>query len=98
MQYLIGYDITDSKRLQKIYKRITAYATPIQYSVFLLEGGTRELKECLNDILEIFNKKQDDLRVYPLQKGAKQWHLGKPILPEGIIWTALPINTIEIAK
>lgn len=92
MQYLIGYDITDPKRLQKIHRRMLDYATPIQYSIFLLEGGAKELKACLNDILEILNKKQDDLRVYPLQKGAKQWHLGKAILPEGIIWTALPIN------
>lgn len=92
MQYLIGYDITDPKRLQKIHRRMLDYATPIQYSIFLLEGEIKELKACLSDILEIFNKKQDDLRVYPLQKGVRQWHLGKAILPEGIIWTALPVS------
>lgn len=93
MQYLIGYDITDPKRLNKIHKRMCNHATPIQYSIFLLEGGKKELQDCLDDILEVFNKKEDDLRVYPLPKGAKQWHLGKPILPEGIIWTVLPLNT-----
>ena len=27
-QYLIGYDIADPKRLQRIYRRMTNYATP----------------------------------------------------------------------
>ena len=38
MQYLIGYDIADPKRLQRIYRRMTKYAPPIQYSIFLFEG------------------------------------------------------------
>ena len=33
MQYLIGYDIADPKRLQRIHRRMTSYATPIQYSI-----------------------------------------------------------------
>ncbi|WP_044469488.1 CRISPR-associated endonuclease Cas2 [Mannheimia massilioguelmaensis] len=93
MQYLIGYDIANPKRLQKIHKRMVKFSTPIQYSIFLYEGNVEKLKACLNDVLTIFNKKEDDLRVYPLPTGAKQWQLGKAILPEGIIWTALPFNT-----
>lgn len=96
MQYLIGYDISDEKRLQKIHRRMTKYATPIQYSVFLFEGMKPELKKCLDDVLDIFNTKEDDLRVYPLQNNTPQWHLGKPIFPEGIIWTALPQNLREL--
>lgn len=91
MQYLIGYDITNPKRLIKVHKRMTKYATPLQYSIFLLEGTNKLLQECLNDVLTLLDKKQDDLRVYPLSSGAKQWQVGKAILPEGIIWTALPM-------
>jgi len=40
----------------------------------------------------IFNKKEDDLRVYPLPTNTTQWRLGKSSLPEGIIWTALPTS------
>ncbi|QLB13192.1 CRISPR-associated Cas2 family protein [Bisgaardia hudsonensis] len=89
MQYLIGYDISDEKRLQKIHRRMQKYATPIQYSVFLFEGDQHKLQECLKTILTILNKKEDDLRIYPLSKNSNQWKIGKPILPEGIIWTAL---------
>lgn len=90
MQYLIGYDISDRKRLQRIYKKMVEYATPIQYSIFLFEGDQNELNVCINKILEIFNQKEDDLRIYPLPQYGKQWLFGKSILPEGIIWTALP--------
>ena len=93
MKYLIGYDISDEKRLQKIHKKMTAFATPIQYSVFLFEGNISHLQSELDEVLEIFNKKEDDLRVYPLPAKGNQWQLGKMILPEGIVWTALPINS-----
>lgn len=92
MKYLIGYDIADEKRLQKIHKRMVKYATPIQYSIFLFDGAFKDLQPCIDDVLEIFNKKEDDLRIYPLPTNGKQWQLGKLILPEGIIWTALPQN------
>ena len=93
MQYLIGYDISDEKRLQKIHKTMTKYATPIQYSIFLFEGKRNELQHCIDDVLHIFHKKEDDLRIYPLPTNGKQWLLGKAVFPEVIIWTALPLNT-----
>ena len=49
MQYLIGYDIADPKRLQRIHRRMTKYATPIQYSIFLFEGSEKLLTECLTE-------------------------------------------------
>lgn len=90
MRYLIGYDITENKRLQKVYKRLCKYATPLQYSLFLFEGKYAELQACLKMVLSFCDKNEDDLRVYPLQADIKQWHLGREILPEGIIWAALP--------
>ncbi len=92
MQYLIGYDISDEKRLQKIHKIMTRYATPIQYSIFLYEGARKDLQNCIEDVMNVFHKKEDDLRIYPLPTNGKQWQLGKAVLPEGIIWTALPLN------
>lgn len=95
MQYLIGYDISQPKRLQKLYKRIINYATPVQYSIFLFEGTNADLQICINEILSIIDKKEDDVRIYPLAKGGKQWSLGKKILPEGILWSALPQSFIK---
>ena len=92
MQYLIGYDIADPTRLHRIHRRMTNYATPIQYSIFLLEGSEKLLTQCLTEVMQIFHKKEDDLRVYPLPNNCSQWRLGKASLPQGIIWTALPIS------
>ena len=58
-QYLIGYDIADPKRLQRIHRRMTNYATPIQYSVFILNGSEKLLKQCLAEVMLIFHKKED---------------------------------------
>ena len=90
MQYLIGYDIADDKRLQRIHRRMINFATPIQYSVFLFDGSEKLLKKCLEEVMEIFHKKEDDLRIYPLPSNCTQWQLGKSCLPDGIIWTAMP--------
>lgn len=89
MQYLIGYDITEPKRLVRIYRKMTKFATPIQYSLFLFEGSRQQLQGYLKDVLKIFNAKEDDLRVYPLPAGIHKWQAGKEILPEGIVWSAL---------
>ncbi len=89
-RYLVGYDISDEKRLSKIHKVMVKYVTPIQYSVFLFEGKLSILEECIKEVFSIMNKKEDDLRVYPIPNRGKQWIIGKASLPEGIIWTALP--------
>lgn len=86
MAYLIGYDISNKKRLQKIHKKMVKYAMPIQYSVFLFEGMKKDLDFCLSEILPLINKKEDDLRIYPLPDNVKQWRFGKTIMPEDIIW------------
>lgn len=89
MRYLIGYDISDEKRLQKIYRRMLKFATPLQYSVFLFEGSKQHLDEGMKNVLKVFNAKEDDLRIYPLSANTKQWQLGKSSLPEGIVWGAI---------
>ena len=90
--HLIGYDISNEKRLIKVHKTLLKYATPIQYSVFLFEGTEKLLQECIENVLSIMHKKEDDLRVYQLPPNGAQWRLGKPFLPEGILLTGLPMG------
>lgn len=93
MKYIIGYDITEPKRLGKIYKKIIKFATPIQYSLFLYEGTEKELTNAMQSILNLLDKKTDDLRIYPIFSSVKQWGLGKTILPEGLLFS--PLLTIQ---
>ncbi|BFU59577.1 MULTISPECIES: CRISPR-associated endonuclease Cas2 [Rodentibacter] len=90
--YLIGYDIANPKRLAKVYKVMLHYATPIQYSVFLFEGSEKMLESCVEEILNLINKKEDDFRLYQLPPNGKQWRLGKSFLPEGIFLTGMPMG------
>ena len=71
--YLICYDISDKKRVAKIAKKIEKKAFRIQKSIYLFDNATKdELSELLDEVLKIFNKKQDDLRVYIIKdKGVK---------------------------
>ncbi len=93
-QYLIGYDISDPKRLCRIHRVMKTHATPIQYSIFLLEGSEKDFQKCLDEIVPLINPKEDDLRCYPLPRGGHQFRIGRPVLPEGIVWTGLPATAI----
>ncbi len=90
MRYLLGYDISDPKRLQKVYRRMCNYAVPIQYSIFLFDGSKKQLQICIDDVLCLINKKEDDFRAYQLPQKNIEWLLGKAFMPEGIYWTGLP--------
>jgi len=66
--FLICYDIADEKRVAKIGKTIEKKAIRIQKSVFLFDKATKEeLSQLIETIMKIFNKKQDDLRIYTIK-------------------------------
>ena len=90
--YVIGYDIADPARLQRVHRELIGHATPLEYSIFLFEGSQRQLAYCLSELEKLIEPKEDDLRCYPLpERGLKQ-RIGKTVLPEGIIWTGLPVR------
>ncbi|ERF77491.1 CRISPR-associated endonuclease Cas2 [Gallibacterium anatis] len=89
-QFVIGYDITDPKRLQKVYKQMQHFAIPLQYSIFLFEGTKEQLQKAIAPVIETINNKKDDLRIYELPSYGLKERIGKTVLPEGIVLTALP--------
>lgn len=90
--WLIGYDITDPKRLQRIYRIMLRHATPLEYSIFMLTGTERDKQRCLDELIRIINVDTDDLRCYPLPKRGLQVRIGKATLPAGIHWSVLPCS------
>jgi CRISPR-associated protein Cas2 len=88
--WVIGYDIADPRRLAKVYRRMCAHATPLEYSVFLLVGTEREKEHCLAEVGRIIDGKQDDVRCYPLPRRGFQARIGRASLPAGVTWTGLP--------
>lgn len=88
--FVICYDISDPKRLGRIFRYLKRRAVPLQYSVFHFTGDDRQLERCLATASRLIDERQDDLRAYPLPERGFKARLGKPALPEGIQWSGLP--------
>ena len=58
-KWLIIYDITQPKRLQKIAKLMTGYATRVQKSVFELEASEKVVSELRRRALQIMDEEKD---------------------------------------
>jgi CRISPR-associated protein Cas2 len=88
--FVICYDISNPKRLSRIFRYLKKCAMPMQYSVFLYTGDDRQLIRMLSKLTTMIDHKEDDLRAYPLPKRGLRARLGRPALPEGIQWGGLP--------
>ncbi len=88
--WIVAYDISDPRRLQRVHRTMLRHATPIEYSVFLLAGTDADRSRCLDELLVLIDPDHDDLRCYPLPERGLQERIGKAILPEGIHWCGLP--------
>ena len=88
--WVIGYDITDPRRLGRVHRAMVDRATPIEYSIFLFIGSERQVAECLATVDTLIDGKTDDVRCYPLPSRGLQERIGRATLPEGIQWTGLP--------
>jgi len=67
--FILCYDIADEKRLSKIGKRAEKRAFRIQKSIYIFyDTSKEELVKVIDDIMKIFNEKEDDLRIYTIKK------------------------------
>lgn len=90
LYWIIGYDITDSRRLQRVHRVVLRYAIPLELSVFLLAGHETDKQRCMEEISSLIDPDTDDLRCYPLPARGLQERIGKATLPAGIHWSGLP--------
>lgn len=88
--YLVAYDITDPKRLGRLYRSLCKVAVPIEYSVFYLTCDPRQIMRILVDLAALIDKRSDDLRCYPLPVRGIKTSLGRAHFPIGIHYTDLP--------
>ncbi|MBF0227558.1 MAG: CRISPR-associated endonuclease Cas2 [Desulfobacterales bacterium] len=64
--YLVGYDISDQKRLSKVAKVMSNFGTRIQYSFFHCFLSTRQKKQMREQLNKIINDKQDQILILPV--------------------------------
>ena len=63
---VLAYDIADDRRRRKVYRLLEAYGVPVQESVFLVELGPAKWRELERKLLALVNRREDDVRVWPL--------------------------------
>lgn len=61
-RFVIGYDIADPRRLQRVRRIMCRYAAPLEYSVFFLVGSAADKDRCLREIGRLIDPAQDDVR------------------------------------
>jgi CRISPR-associated protein Cas2 len=65
-QYLICYDVSDSRRLRKVHRLIRDYARPLQYSVFITELSVTDITELWDKLVILIDPTEDRLHLLPL--------------------------------
>ncbi len=70
--YIVCYDIANDKRLRNVYKIMRGFGKRLQYSVFMCELNEKERVILENRLLDIINRKEDQVLFIPLgRKGSR---------------------------
>ena len=59
--YVVTYDISDPKRLRKVFRLMLGYGDHLQLSVFQCELSPRELVELKHALGEVINHNEDQV-------------------------------------
>jgi CRISPR-associated protein Cas2 len=62
-RYLVAYDVSDPKRLRRIYKKMYGFGEPLQYSVFQCALSDVELTLMRDAIGAIINHGEDRVMI-----------------------------------
>jgi CRISPR-associated protein Cas2 len=84
-KYLVCYDISEPRRLSKVYKFMKGRGLHIQYSVFHCSLTWPNLLELKKNLSELIDKNSDDVRIYPLPSKEKVIVMGcGDRVPDGV--------------
>ena len=59
--YMVSYDVSDPKRLRRVFKLMRGYGDHLQLSVFRCELNERELVELRSKLGVVIHQKQDQV-------------------------------------
>ncbi|HII82300.1 MAG TPA: CRISPR-associated endonuclease Cas2 [Ferroplasma sp.] len=70
--YIIAYDITDNKRLNKVHNYLLGYGTHLQYSIFICELSATEREILITDIYALIKPSEDSIIIYNAGKNVNK--------------------------
>ena len=59
--YVVAYDISDDKRLRKVFQTMRSYGDHLQYSVFECQLTARDLARLRGDLAKIIHHDEDQV-------------------------------------
>lgn len=60
-RYIVAYDISDPRRLRKVYEIMKGAGVHLQYSVFQCDLSDRQLEELRLDLAEVIAPREDQV-------------------------------------
>ena len=75
--WILAYDITDKRRLQRVSKYMSQEGIRLQLSIYLLTGHRKQIELVVAQLLQWIDIQSDDVRIYGLTDYSKIWLLGK---------------------
>lgn len=84
-KYLICYDIAKPRRLSRVLRFMKGQGIHLQYSVFHCSLTWPELLKIKERLERIINRREDDVRIYPLPSDLKVIIMGcGDRIPDGV--------------
>ncbi|SHK45761.1 CRISPR-associated endonuclease Cas2 [Rhodothermus profundi] len=79
--WLVGYDIADMRRLQRVGRFMEDYGQRLQYSVFLCRLEPQEMQRMRRRLRRLLNLKEDRVFLLPLCRECfhRMEQLGRPL-------------------
>lgn len=62
-RYLVSYDVSDPKRLARVFRAMRGFGDPLQYSVFMCSLSAQEKMVLLTVLAEIIDHRQDRVMI-----------------------------------
>jgi CRISPR-associated protein Cas2 len=85
-RFVVCYDISDPKRLTKVFHKMKGFGDPLQKSVFTCDLSPAEKVMMISAMTDIMNMKEDSIIIIDTgpttAKRQSLEYMGKPILPQ----------------
>ncbi len=94
--YLVIYDISDPKRLQRVHRELKKIGLPIQYSVFSVVLTKPKLLRLIESLQWVMDEDEDDIRCYSLPRSISCTTLGKQFFPDDVLLFTQGVNRMII--
>ncbi|MCG6659403.1 CRISPR-associated endonuclease Cas2 [Halomonas campisalis] len=81
VNWLVCYDIRDSRRLRRVHRCCRHWGMPLQRSVFACALKAEDLGVMIEELRSLMDEGEDDVRLYPIEDLANAIIQGTTRLP-----------------